>query len=280
MPWVMYSLVFGSTAMAALAGYPTLLRKGNEYFTRRVSEAGLQLEDMFMDVSKRRLMLFYVLTPVILGFLGLTLKSTWGALIGVVVGLIVPKFVLQRLRAIRYKKFHEQLVETLLQISSCLRAGLSMIQAFSVVVEEMPRPASDEFGLILKESRMGVPLDGAMLHFKERMPSDDTNLFVTTVLVARETGGDVTAVFTQLVETLRERRKVKERVRTLTFMPRMQALIMVFIPIIFMYVTYATDPGHVQFFMTDPLGKVLLAGMIMVQFFSWYLFLRFSRSPL
>jgi len=192
----------------------------------------------------------------------------------------VPKLTVPFVKAKRNKLFHTQLVDGLLLLSSCLRAGLSMLQSFTVIAEEMPAPINQEFGLILKETRMGINLDEAMTHFKQRMPSDDTGLFVTAVLVARESGGDVTAIFTRLVETLRERKKIREKIKTLTFMARMQAVVMALLPIAFSYSVSKIDPNHFTFFLNDPVGKLLLAGIVVIQIFGAYLFLRFSRSPL
>ena len=127
---------------------------------------------------------------------------------------------------------------------------------------------------------MGVSLDEAMVHFRQRIPSDDTTLFVTAVLVARETGGDVTSIFTQLVETLRERKKIKEKIKTLTFMARMQGIVMGILPVAFSYATYRMDPDHFGFFLHDPLGRMILVGVIGVQCFGALLFMRFSKSPL
>lgn len=193
---------------------------------------------------------------------------------------MVPRLLLRHAKWRRVKLFHRQLVDGLLLMSSCLRAGLSMTQAFSVVAEEMPAPISQEFGLMLKETRMGVNLEEALEHLKRRMPSDEVNLFVTTVLVARETGGDVTAVFTRLVETLRERKKVKERIKTLTFMARLQGIVMAILPFVFAFVAFRADENHVRFFLTDPVGRMALLLVVALQLISASLFLRFSRSPI
>ena len=120
------------------------------------------------------------------------------ALAGVAIGLLLPRLIVSQLDRIRRRKFIGQLVDGLLLLSSSLKAGLSMLQAFSVLAEEMPPPISQEFGLVLKETKMGVELAEAMDHLKKRMPFNDITLFVTAVLVSRETGGDITHIFGRL----------------------------------------------------------------------------------
>ncbi len=274
-------LGFLSAALFGLLSYPPMLERLKLYIQRRTAEASVQLEDMFMSLSQHRLKLFYVLATPLTGLLFWVLTGIpWAALIGLAVGRIIPKFVLNYLKIKRRGMFQKQLVDGLLLLGSCLRAGLSMIQAFTVVAEEMPAPISQEFGLVLKETRMGVSLDEAMGHFKTRMLSDDTNLFVTAVLVARETGGDVTTIFARLVETIRERRKIKEKIKTLTFMARMQAIVMALLPIAFSFITFSMDKNHFGFFLHDPLGQMILLSVIVTQLLGAWLFMRFSKSPL
>ncbi len=281
MPLVFYGFLFGSVVLASLATYVPVAERTKHYLQMRATEATFQLEDMFVTLSQHRLQLLHVLAPAGLGLLfWVATQQVVAGAVGAALGLSVPKLTLKVMKAKRRSKFHTQLVDSLLLLSSCLRAGLSMTQSFTVIAEEMPTPVNQEFGLVLKETRMGVSLDEAMTHFRQRMPSDDSNLFVTAVLVSRETGGDVTAIFTKLVETLRERKKIKEKIKTLTFMARMQAIVMGLLPIAFIFVTYSIDKSHFMFFLKDHTGQLLLGGVVLVQLLGAAMFLRFSRSPL
>lgn len=276
-----YGLLFGAVAVASLAGYGPVKQRASLYLQQRVEEAKFNLEDMFVVLSHHRLLHLHIVAPFVLGLGAWVATGVWYAgLVGAGIGAVLPKGMLRYLRYDRAKKFHGQLVDCLLLLSSCLRAGLSMMQAFTVVAEEMPAPISQEFGLLLKETRMGVPVDEAAAHLRQRMPSDDLNLFVASVMVARETGGDITAIFARLVETLRERKKIRERIKTLTFMAKLQAALMGALPFAFSIAIYSIDRSHFNFFLTDPTGKLMLAAVVTVQLFGTYLFLRFSRSPL
>ncbi len=276
-----YLLGFTSVVMAGMTAFPMLTERINSVLHSRVQDASVKLEDMFVNVSQHRLKVMHAITPVLLGGILWTLTGFWWAgVAGAVVGIIVPRFVLQRAKAQREGAFHGQLVDSLLLISSCLRAGLSMNQSLSVVAEEMPPPVSQEFGLLVKEMRMGVNLQDALDHLMKRMPSDELHMFISTVLVARDTGGDVTAIFAKLAETLRERKKIREKIKTLTFMARLQGILMALLPFAFFAITASTNQNQVTFFMQDPQGRVLGMGVILLQIMSACLFIRFSRSPL
>ncbi len=276
-----YLLGFGSVVLAGVTVFPSVGARMRAMMHRRLEEASVQLEDMFVVPSRQRLQMLYVVAPLAIGgFLWLATGKWQAGCVGAAVGLLVPRFVLKSAQARRAQQFQNQLVDSLLLMSSCLRAGLSMTQTFSVVAEEMPPPISQEFGLVMKEVRMGVNIDEAMNHLMKRMPSDDLHMFISTVLVARETGGDVTAVFARLVETLRDRKKIKEKIKTLTFMAKMQGMIMALLPVAFFLVTVSVNKSHFQFFLKDETGRLLLLGVIALQALSSVLFMRFSRSPL
>jgi len=276
-----YSLCFGSVTVAGVAAYQTLSQQLADYLRRRSVEATAQLGEMFLDLPRRRVWLAYALSPLVVGFGAwlLTERVVFG-LLGGALGVVLPKLVIGHLNRTRQKRFQGQLVDALLVMSSSLKAGLSLMQAFGVVAEEMPPPISQEFGLLIKQTRMGVNLEEAVATLKRRMPSDDVSLFATAVLVARETGGDITQLFGRLVETIRERKKLKERIKTLTFMSRAQGVLMGMLPIVFAVVVFRMNPEYFRWFFTDDLGRLMLAAVAFLQVIGALLFMRFARSPL
>lgn len=276
-----YGLGFTSVALAIFTTYPQLMQRFTDYVDRQSAQAAAELSDVFLNPSQRMVWILYAAAPLIVGVLVvLVTGKLYLGLLGLAGGILVPRFVVKQARARHKKKFHNQLVDGLLLLSSSLKAGLSMTQAFTVVAEEMPSPISQEFGLMLKESRMGVNIDEAMLHMKQRVPGDDVSLFVTAVLVARETGGDITHVFGRLVETLRDRKKLKERIATLTFMARIQGFVMAMLPFGFGFLVYQMNRDYFKFFLNEPMGRMMLVAIVLLQAIGGALYLRFSRSPL
>lgn len=276
-----YTLCFGSVVAIGVATYTTVTARATDYLRQRSTEATEELSDMFLDLPRHRVWMGYAVAPLATALVMWLLTESWVmAVFGIGFGFLVPKLMLGYMRAQRRKKFYNQLVDALLILSSSLKAGLSMLQAFAVVAEEMPPPISQEFGLMLKQTRMGISLDEAINNLKRRNPSDDVNLMATAVMVSRETGGDVTSLFTRLVETLRERKKLKERIKTLTFVSKIQGLVMGLLPIVFTYVIYNINRSFFEWFLSNPLGRMMLAGVILIQTVVFFLFLRFSRSPL
>jgi len=144
----------------------------------------------------------------------------------------------------RVEKFAGQLVDGLMVISSALKGGLSLLQALEVLVEEMPPPISQEFGLILRENKIGLTLEESLRRLNGRLKLEELGLMINSVLVARETGGDLTKVFSRLATTIRDNRKLKENIRTLTLQGRLQGIIMSLLPFVFAWWVMTTNKEH------------------------------------
>ena len=133
---------------------------------------------------------------------------------------------------------------------------------------------------MLKAHRVGRPLDEAFESLNERMPSDDLKLLTMAILVARETGGDVTVVISQLVSTIRERKKLYDKVRTLTLQGRLQAYIMSAVPVLFAGFVRTFNPEYFQILLEDPLGNVCLAAACGLWCVGMFLLVKLSKVEL
>lgn len=275
-----YGLTIGSTGLLVLALFPELQAKLKGYVAKQSRVSSEQLADMFIDIPLQRLQWFYAGLPVLVGVvLWIALGALWALPLGIVAGFFMPRWVMRFIKTDRENKFKAQMVDALMVLSSSMRAGLSLIQAMEVVVEDAPQPMSQEIGLVVKETRMGLSLDESLRRLKERMPVDELSLVITTILVARETGGDVTTVFTKLVETIRERFKIKERIKTLTVVPRLQGWVMAILPFGFGFFASRSDPQYFDVLFKDPVGNMFLVLAGFLWLMSLGLIAVFSRPP-
>ena len=280
LPILVFGLAFGSVYMLTYQLYPAGEKRVKQYHTKKIEESARTLDDMFFDVpARKRLALMHILTPIILGIAGyLSFNGNWYfTLSAAAFGLILPTFILRHKKAQRREKFRMQLVDSLMILISSLRGGLSFLQSIEVVSEEMPAPMSEEFGLVLREHKMGVALEEALERLNKRMPSPDLNLVTTATLVSRETGGDIANVFSKLVESFRETNKVVEKVKTLTLQGKLQGIIMSFLPIMFGIIVYTTNPGFLDIMFVHPVGKILLWLALGLQIIGSLLIWRLSK---
>ena len=113
----------------------------------------------------------------------------------------------------RIKKYRGQMVDALNLLSNGLRAGLSLPQSVGMVVDELPNPVAQEFNLILQQNKIGVPLEECFEDLIKRVPTEDNEMFVTSVNILRETGGNLAETFDTIAGVIRERVRLQQKLR-------------------------------------------------------------------
>ncbi len=271
-------LIFGSISLLAYQYIHYFLRRYAAAQKKRTEKAGSQLDEMFIFTERKRLVRLFTITPLSLGLLGfIIMRNPLGLLIGVALGLISPPIIIRNMSISRRRKFESQLVDALMLLVGVLKAGMSLNQAFEVLVEEMPAPISHEFALLVRENKMGVELGDCLTHLKQRMPVEDLGLISTAIGIVRDTGGDLTEVLEKLVFTIREKKKLSDRVRVLTIQGRLQGYIMMVLPIAFSIFIYFVSPNNFQIMLQDKLGQTLLTWAIISEGIGIILIKKFSK---
>lgn len=277
---LIFLFIFGSVVMLTYFSMevlaPYFINTYNRFQGKRATKLTESLEESFIFWEKRKV-LFLSLSPLIFAGIGFfLLKNILGMALGILWGLGFPNFMARMAKRNRIKKFQSQLVDSLLILSSSLKAGLSFIQAIEVVCEEMPAPISQEFNLVLKENKLGLSLEESLQGLRIRIPLEEVNLLVSSILVAREAGGELPKVFSRLTDTIRNNLKLKEKIATLTLQGRLQAIIMLFLPFAFTYFVYKQNPEHFSIMLENSLGRTLLIVAVIAQIVGMYLIKRIS----
>lgn len=258
--------------------YPRVERMHNDWQKRRIEKMAPRLDSMFIDVPYRKLLIIDIFVPLAIGVLVFIVTRIFSAaLAAAFAGIVVSSLIVKRMEIIRRIKFAAQLIDGLMLLSGSLKAGLSLLQSFEALVEEMPPPISQEFSLLLKENRMGVPLEECLVKLKRRMQCEELDMLVTAVLVARETGGDLTAIFSNMVKTIRERNRLLNRVKALCSQGKLQGRVMMLLPIVFGYGVYKFDPTFFNTLMNDPQGRMMLGYAVVSEILGMFFIIRLSK---
>ncbi|MFH0827152.1 MAG: type II secretion system F family protein [Candidatus Omnitrophota bacterium] len=274
---LIFLFAFASVYLIAYQVVPSLTDKFHSAQSKKVSIAEKQLDGMFFIVKREKLFFYYTLFPLVFATAAfLFSRKIPIAFAGGLVGSILPALIIKTMENKRKEKFAGQLVDGLMVISSALKGGLSLLQAIEVLVEEMPAPISQEFGLILRENKIGLTLDESLRRLNDRLKLEELGLMINSVLVARETGGDLTKVFSRLATTIRDNRKLKENIRTLTLQGRLQGIIMSALPFIFVWWVMTFNKEHFDIMLGTEKGRMLLfvaaglqaVGMVLIRKFS------------
>lgn len=188
------------------------------------------------------------------------------AVLGAIVGYLLPIFVLKLKIAKRVKTFNEQLGDSLILIANSLRTGYSFMQSIEMVSREMPQPISVEFGRTLREMNLGVTTEDALHNLAKRMNSDDLDLVITAVLIQRQVGGNLAEILDNIAGTIRERVKIKGEIKTLTAQGRISGLVIGIMPVGLGMIIYSINPEYIRILFTAPQGKMMLIGAVFSEF--------------
>jgi tight adherence protein B len=146
-------------------------------------------------------------------------------------GLVMPYFVLRMLRSRRQKKFGAQFPDAIDIIVRSLRAGHPVPIAITMVAREMPDPIGTEFGIVADEVTYGADLESALRNLYFRVGTDDLPLFVTAVAIQGSTGGNLGEILENLSSVIRQRFKMRRKIRALAAEGRASALILSSLPV-------------------------------------------------
>jgi len=189
----------------------------------------------------------------------------------------IPNLILYLLRRRRARLFESQLADGLVMASNALRAGFSLLQALELTAQKAPAPLSQEFGLALKEHRLGADLSEALRRLTERVPSPDTRIFVNSIIILRETGGNLTEIFDTLSETIQERKRVMKKIKSMTAEGEMQAYFLAALPPVLAVILYQLDPDSISLFFTTFGGWLMLFLMALMEVVGLTLMLRIVK---
>lgn len=238
---------------------------------------------MFIEVAPQKVLVylssfsFGLGSIFILAFLPRLLPGLIFGAVFTVIGWKIPKPVVDMMYRKRCAKFVMQMIDGLALMSNGLKSGLSINQAMALVTQEMPNPIRQEFDLILKQNNLGVTLEDAFSNLGRRIKSDDVEMFVTSVNILKETGGNLAETFDTIVGTLRERIKIENKIDALTTQGFYQGVFVMAIPPLLGIVFYETDPVFMQPLFTTPLGWVVIALIFLLEGVGFFVIMKIIK---
>jgi tight adherence protein B len=161
-------------------------------------------------------------------------------------------------RSRRFHRFEEQLPDAIDIIRRALMAGHPFAAALKLVADDSQDPIAREFELTFADINYGNDVRRAMLGLLARVPSVTVMAFVTSVLVQKETGGNLAEILDQIAKVVRDRFRFQRRVRTLSAEGRLSAWVLSMVPLVLIPVLLVTNPDYLPMLFNDPLGQQLV----------------------
>ncbi len=177
----------------------------------------------------------------------------------------LPTLYLMQQEKKRRLRFEDQLPEALDFIARALRAGHGLSVAMGMVGEELPDPVGAEFKTTFEHINLGMTFDDAMGELADRIHSNDLNFLVIALTIQRKTGGNLTELLSTLARTVRERIKLKGKIRVLASEGKLSGLMIGSLPFILGIILSLINPLYMATLWTTETGRTLvLAGLVMM----------------
>jgi len=184
---------------------------------------------------------------------------------------VLPLLFVMRKRTARMRKFEEQFPDSLEFVARSMRAGHAFSVSLEMIHREFQEPLGGEFRRTFEEHNLGLPLDVALQKLAKRVPSLDVHFFVSAVLLQKRTGGNLAEILDKLAYVIRERFKLRGKIRAISAHGRMTGAALSCIPMAVAVIMFYVNPDYVRFFFLDDVGNIMLVCAIVLQLIGYFI---------
>jgi tight adherence protein B len=219
----------------------------------RIAQAGLRLSKRQFIVISAGLAL--AAGAVAFG-MGASLLTTAGICFAAGFGL--PRWMLNFLKRRRERKFIEAFADAVDVIVRGVKAGLPLGDCLKVIATDAEEPVKSEFRALVETQTIGMPLGEACTRLYESMPLAEANFFGIVISIQQKAGGNLSEALGNLSRVLRDRKKMKAKIRAMSMEAKTSAIIIGALPVTVMLLVYLTSPDYIELLWTTELGRLML----------------------
>jgi tight adherence protein B len=228
-------------------------RSKNPPLPLRISQAGLSW-------SVRQ---FYLLSAVLAICVGGGVFFIGGgplpsAVLGLVAGLGLPRWILRFLKRRREKTFLNIFPDAVDVIVRGVKAGLPLVDCLKIIANEAQEPVKAEFRSIVETQTIGMPVGDACIKLYESVPLAEANFFGIVVSIQQKSGGNLSEALGNLSRVLRDRKRMQAKIRAMSMEAKASAAIIGALPPVVMLLVYITSPNYIELLWTAPVGRMML----------------------
>lgn len=226
---------------------------GTEGVERRIGQAGLPWAVSGLVLASQAAGLAAAVAVSKFVFVGWS-----GTVVAFVAAAVLPFAYLEWSRSRRLSNLERQLPDALDLLCRAMRSGHALSSALHMVAEEMQDPVAGEFKLVRDEVNFGISLQQALTNLTKRVPSVDLRYFAVAVLIQRESGGNLSEVLNKLASLIRERHRLRAKIKVLSAEGRLSAWVLGFMPFALGGLMNIANPAFMSPLWTDPIGQSII----------------------
>jgi tight adherence protein B len=189
----------------------------------------------------------------------------------------VPYLFVRHKRRRRFAEFEEQFPEALDFLARSMRAGHAFSISLEMVGEESPDPLGIEFRTLFNEQNLGAPMEVALANMERRLPVVDVRFFISSIMLQKQTGGNLSEILTRLAHVIRERFRLRGQVKAASAHGRLTATILTLMPLALMLGLMFVAPGYLEGMAKESDGKWMILAAIGGQLVGYYFIRRIIR---
>jgi tight adherence protein B len=213
---------------------------------------------MFLFIDPRQMLVLNIASMFLLGLFAYFVINPLVAVGATIFGFFLPMLMVKHYRKKRIQNFNTQLVDALQAMANAFKAGLTFQQAVEQISKDSQPPLQQEFGLFVKEIKLGVPLEEALNNMARRVGSDDLELVATSTNISRSLGGNMAEMFETLSATIRERFRLEGKIDALTAQGKLQGWVVAAMPLLLGVVLNYMRPDLMQPMLDHIFGYILV----------------------
>lgn len=179
-------------------------------------------------------------------------------LLGAALGLVIPLWVLSRIRRNRIDRLVKQIPDALNFFARSLRAGNPFSGAIKSAAEELPEPIAGELLMTFDELNYGLPFEESMHNLAARVDAEEVRLFVTAVLVQKSTGGNLAELLNKIAKLIRDRMTAKNEIKIQAAEMRTSAQILIALPFVVAGLLQVVNPGYLGVMLESSMGRTII----------------------
>lgn len=260
--WMMYLMAFASVMVFAYVGLRLFGKGWTVYEQRYMEGARRSLDSLYLSLTPHHILYLSLLSFFAGAILvGAFTMNVVGGILGGIPFFIAPCVLLRFLQRRRAKRFERQLAEAIGSIASGLEAGTSLLGAIQAYHTEAHPPAKIEFGILLHEVRLGVPIKKALHNLLTRMPSENLDLIITAMAIGESIGGNLVRVLKNMEETIRERQRLDVKLDALTAEGKMEGMILGSAPVVLGLLIALVNPALMRPMYQSLLGWAMVGAV-------------------
>ena len=170
----------------------------------------------------------------------------------------IPTVIASAIRQRRFNKFEEQFPEAMDFLGRAVRAGHAFTTGFELIANELPPPVGEEFRITFQQQKLGLPFRDALQNLAVRVPLPDVRIFISSLQIQRDSGGNLGEILDTMSAVVRERFKLRRQIKIYTAEGRLSSYVLTALPFAALGALYFLQPAYIMPMFTEPRGQRML----------------------